>query len=94
MPGVPDTTCVFVSTPSLNNREERSFEEEKLRRYEFYDGESEPLVTPRWPETTFGHSKAPAPYTLFDRCSLPPGQDFSPQSNERNIGEERGGWEG
>lgn len=64
VPGVPDTTCVFVSPPSLHNREEQSFEEAWLRRYEFYDGESEPLVTPKWPETTFGHCKAPAPYTV------------------------------
>ncbi|KAF6225837.1 hypothetical protein HO133_009839 [Letharia lupina] len=75
VPGVPDTTCVLVSIPGFCNRAEQSFEETRLRRYAFYDGESEPLVTPKWPETTFG-------------------QDFSPQSNERNIGEERGGWEG
>ncbi|KAF6239059.1 hypothetical protein HO173_002931 [Letharia columbiana] len=64
VPGVPDTTCVLVSIPGFCNRAEQSFEEARLRRYEFYHGESEPLVTPKWPETTFGHSKAPAPYTV------------------------------
>lgn len=64
VPGVPDTTCVLVSIPGFCNRAEQSFEETRLRRYAFYDGESEPLVTPKWPETTFGHSRAPAPYTV------------------------------
>lgn len=77
---------VSFSFPGFYNGEEQSFEEARLRRYEFY----------KHPELSelFGTSKAFTPRTLFNGSPLPLGQSFFQQSNKRKIGNEMGGWEG
>ncbi len=73
-----DEGMVLLSTPGFCNGEEQSFEEARLRRYEFYK-------LPKLSEP-FGTSKAFTPCTLFNGSPLPPGQSFFQQSNKRKIG--------
>ena len=82
---IGEETVQLFSTPGFCHGEEQSFEEARLRRYEFYKHPK--LLGP------FGTSKAFTPCTLFNGCPLPPGQNFSQQSNKRKIGNGIGDWD-
>ena len=82
-------TMVLISTPGFCNNQEQSFEEARLRRYEFDNPKIVAPWTRQWLETS-GNNKTLAPLKSFDRVVFSGG--FSQQSKKGNVGKEGGGW--
>ena len=82
---------VLISTPGFCNNQEQSFEEARLRRYDFDHRKIVAPLTRQWLETS-GSSKTLASHKSFDGVVFSGG--FFQQSEKGNIGKEGGGWQG